>query len=858
MTENSNDNISKDKIKLGLNIGKDTLSLPKSGNDIKTNRFKHAIGKSGNRSIVEIKKRINLHSKNSNIAPKKSFNLTASENQDIEIRMSALSKRDSNVSDSIISKDNFSEKILRNSYAYKSSNNESTVNKTNSKTNSNKLDLPNDTYNASNKPKYSENENSAPIKAKEYTDINDNHENEEEVIIEKKKVSKKPSLNQKDSKHLKREIEAALLSDDDYSNEEDIDDGLLIDDLDSEIKAVKTVKSSTNLKKYQKKQVPVKKEIELSSDVIMLKDLARKMSIKLDEIIKLATDVGVVNASINTEIDADIGELIIREKGYVFKKCTKSDIYNVIVNVLDFEADSKDIVLKVPIVTIMGHVDHGKTSLLDYIRESRITEKESGGITQHIGAYQISSKSDDKITFLDTPGHAAFTAMRERGANVTDIVILVVAADDGIKEQTIEALNHAKAAKVPIIVAINKIDKPGANPKKVREQLLQHDLICEEFGGEIMSVEVSAVSGQGIDDLLDTIVLRFSMLEKKARISGPAYGVIIEAKMDKQTGVMVTLIVEQGVLKKGDIVICDECYGKVRFIRSDLGKNIIEVYPSGAVEIMGFGGLPTAGSKFYVVSNEKIAKELIDYNKNVNEGNVDKEEIDENMASLLNIEDLEELLDQVDKTSMQKNLFLIIKGDVFGSVEAIKTAVTKLENEECKIKIVHYGVGGITLSDIALASASSAENSDIIILGFSVRAESAAVKVAKQKNVNIKYYTIIYDLIEDIQNMIKGKMDDKIEEIIIGSAEVRNVFNIKKFGKICGCHINSGKIERNYKVRVIRDSVVIQNDFVKSLRKVKEDVSEVTQGFECGILLNKFNDIKVGDYIECFIEKKID
>ena len=532
-------------------------------------------------------------------------------------------------------------------------------------------------------------------------------------------------------------------------------------------------------------------------------------------------------------IDADTAELVIGTFGHKVKRVTEGDVENI----LQFEDDESELTRRSPVVTIMGHVDHGKTSLLDALRSSDVALGEAGGITQHIGAYQITLANGDHITFIDTPGHEAFTAMRSRGAKATDIVILVVAADDGIKAQTIEALNHAKAAEVPIIVAINKIDKPGADPSRVKQELLQHNLVSEELGGDTLIVEVSAKQKINLDLLEETILLQAEMLNLKANYAAKASGMVIESKIDKNRGVITTLLVQRGTLKVGDLVVAGGSYGKIKALHDDKRRNLSEATPAMPVEVLGLDYASDAGETFNVVEQEKQAREITEYRSQ-------KKALLKNALNKRG--SLEELFLRSGDGRI-KDLPLIIKADVQGSIEAIAGSLSKFNSEELKVKILHSAVGGINESDIALARASGA-----IIVGFNVRANVAARQQAESEAVDIRYYSIIYNLIDDVKSILSGMLSPTIREEYIGMAEIRKVYNITKFGKIAGSYVLSGYISRGAGVRLLRDNVVIHEGKLKTLRRFKEDVKEVKESFECGIAFENYEDIREGDKVEVF------
>ncbi len=607
---------------------------------------------------------------------------------------------------------------------------------------------------------------------------------------------------------------------------------------EKELKEKKVVK-----KKEEKKYEPGELGIIELSEFTTVRQLAAKINRKTKEIMAKLKEKGV-NAGANQMIDFSLIEEIAGEFGYLVDKIPYEHEALVELEKPDPEESLQE---RPPIVTLMGHVDHGKTSLLDKIRHSRITAKEAGGITQHIGAYQV-EHNGKKITFLDTPGHEAFTKMRARGANVTDIVILVVAADEGIKPQTVEAINHAKSAGVAIIVAINKIDKPEANPDMVKRQLLEHDLIVEDYGGDIVSVPVSAKSGQGIDELLEYILLIAEMLELKANPNRPAKGYIIEAKIDKGRGPVATVLVQNGTLKRGDVFTCGYTFGKVRGMFNDLGKQVKEAPPSTPVEVLGFNTIPDAGDKFYVVKSEQIAREIAEVKKLRDESSKQQKQ-----PKKLSLEDLFKKMEEGEV----KELPIVLKCDVQGSVETIDALLNKLSNEEVKINVIHKAVGAITENDVLLASASNA-----IIVGFHVKADKKTVKLAEQEGVEIRVHNIIYELTNEIKAAIEGMLEPEIKEEVIGRLEVRKVFKVPKVGFVAGCYVLEGYITRKSLVRVYRDNILIHEGRISSLKRFKDDVSEVKAGYECGLSIENLKDIREGDEIEAFItvevKKKLD
>ena len=568
-------------------------------------------------------------------------------------------------------------------------------------------------------------------------------------------------------------------------------------------------------------------------DEIVVSDLAAMLKMTAAEVVKKLFSLGVM-ATVNQVIDYDTAAIVATELG---AKAEKEIVVTIEDRIIDDSDDSaEDLSPRDPVVVVMGHVDHGKTSLLDAIRHTDVTATEAGGITQHIGAYRV-DLNGQKITFLDTPGHAAFTSMRARGAQATDIAVLVVAADDGIMPQTIEAINHAKAAGVDIIVAINKMDKPGATTDRIMQQLTEYDLIPEEWGGDTICVPVSALTGMNIDKLLESILLVAEMKELKANPNRAAKGIVIEARLDKNRGPIATLLVQNGTLHSGDIIVAGTSVGRVRVMVDDKGRKVKEAGPSVPVEIMGLAEAPQAGDAFDAVSDERLARELVEQRK--------QKQKEEQFKSFEKVT-LENLFSSL-KEGELKELNIIVKADVQGSVEAVKQSLEKLSNDEVRVKIIHGGVGAINESDVMLANASNA-----IIVGFNVRPDPVAAQNAERDGVDIRCYRIIYDCIDEIEAAIKGMLAPKFREVQQGRAEVRQVVKISSVGNIAGCYVLSGKVTRNSKIRVVRDGIVITEDEISSLRRFKDDVKEVAQNFECGIGLAKFNDIKEGDIFEAF------
>ena len=571
---------------------------------------------------------------------------------------------------------------------------------------------------------------------------------------------------------------------------------------------------------------------------ITVGELASRMKKTAGEVIKLLMKNGVM-AAINQTIDYDTAEFVATELGC---KVEKEVTVTIEEQIIDDHVDTADeLETRAPVVVVMGHVDHGKTSLLDAIRKTSVTAGEAGGITQHIGAYTV-DVGGKSITFLDTPGHAAFTSMRARGAMCTDIAILVVAADDGIMPQTIESINHAKAANVPIIVAINKMDKPTANPDKIKEQLTKYDLIPEEWGGDTVICPISAKTGMGLDNLLEMVTLTAEMLELKANPNRRGKGTVIEARLDKARGPIATLLVQNGTLKQGDIIIAGTAVGRVRVMTNDKGRTVKTAGPSQPVEITGLADVPTPGDEFDAVTDERMARELVEQRRQAAK---------DAAAKLQQKVTLDNLFARMQEGEM-KELPLIVKADVQGSAEAVKASLEKISNEEVRVRVIHTGVGAINESDVLLASTSGA-----IIVGFNVRADAGAQASIARSNVDIRYYRVIYDAIDEIESAMKGMLAPKYEEVVIGHAEVRMTYKVSAIGTIAGCMVKDGKVTRDAQVRVLRDNIVIHEGEIGSLQRFKDAVKEVTAGYECGMSVVKFNDIKEGDIFECFVMQEI-
>lgn len=580
-------------------------------------------------------------------------------------------------------------------------------------------------------------------------------------------------------------------------------------------------------------QEKIVKEVTIP-EVITVQELANRMAEKSADVIKKLMSLGVM-ATINQAIDADTAQIIVEEMGHKWKRVADSDVEDILKNAEDAAPEKQ--LPRAPVVTVMGHVDHGKTSLLDALRETNVAAKEAGGITQHIGAYQIEVDGGKKITFIDTPGHEAFSEMRARGAKVTDIVVLVVAANDGIMPQTVEAIRHAQAAEVPIVVAINKIDLPGADPMKVKTALLQHGIAVEEMGGECLCAEVSAKKRININKLLEAILLQAEILDLKANPNCKANGTVIEAKMEKGRGSVATLLVQQGTLNIGDIIIAGKEWGHVRAMFNEHGQKIHSAGPATPVEILGLQGTPAAGDNFNVVESETQAKEIVSYR-------IQKERDAKLVKSAKSA--MEQMLDKI-KSGEIKHLPVVIKADVQGSIEAIEGTLNKLSNNEVSVQILHSAVGPISESDVTLAKASHA-----FIIGFNVRAIPQARDMARRDGIDIRYYSIIYDVADDVKKGLEGMLSPELKEKILGYAEIRNVFNITGVGRVAGCMVTEGMVKRGAKVRLLRDNVVIHDGNLGQLKRFKDDVKEVKDGYECGMSFENYNDIQVGDFIECY------
>lgn len=572
-------------------------------------------------------------------------------------------------------------------------------------------------------------------------------------------------------------------------------------------------------------------------ETITVQELANRMSEKGATVVKTLMKMGMM-VTITQTIDADTAELVCEELGHTVKRVAESDVEELLKTHEDVPEHMRP---RSPVVTVMGHVDHGKTSLLDALRSTHVASGESGGITQHIGAYQVAVAGGQKVTFIDTPGHEAFTAMRARGAKVTDLVVLVVAANDSVMPQTIEAIHHAQAANVPIVVAINKIDVPGANPQKVRTDLLQHGVVVEAMGGEVMDVEVSAKQKINLDKLIETILLQAEILDLKADPDRQAEGVVVEAKMDKGRGSVATVLIQKGTLKVGDIFVSGQEWGRVRSLFNDHGQRVPQALPAEPVEVIGLQGTPSAGDDFVVVDSEAQAREVSAY----------RQRKAREILQVKTMSSAEHLLAKI-KAGEIKELPVLIKGDVQGSVEALNGILSKIKNDEVKVSILHSGVGAVNESDVSLARASKA-----IIIGFNVRANPTARELAKRDGVDIRYYSIIYDVADDMKAAVEGLLTPELREKILGYAEIRQVISVSKVGKVAGCMVKEGLVRRGAKVRILRDSVVIYNGALTQLKRFKDDVKEVKESFECGMSFENFDDIKVGDVVECYEMEEI-
>ncbi|MBS1082678.1 translation initiation factor IF-2 [Gluconobacter kondonii] len=588
------------------------------------------------------------------------------------------------------------------------------------------------------------------------------------------------------------------------------------------------------LERLRSDQVRVVRDV-IVPETITVAELANRMASRQGEVIKALMKMGVM-ATAAQSIDGDTAELVVEEFGHRIKRVSESDVE---IGIEGVEDSADELLPRAPVVTVMGHVDHGKTSLLDALRTTDVAASEAGGITQHIGAYQITAPSGKKITFIDTPGHEAFTSMRARGASVTDIVVLVVAADDGVMPQTIEAIKHAKAANAPIIVAINKIDKPGANPNRVRQELLSHEIVVEEMGGDTQDVEVSALKRTGLDKLEECILLQSEMLDLRANPDRVAEGVVIESRLDRGRGPVASVLVQKGTLRRGDILVAGSEWGRVRAVLDDRGRQLKDAGPSMPVEVLGLTGVPGAGEPFVVVENDARAREISEFRQRKIK---DKEAASQVAARGT----LDQMLARI-QAGVQKEVALLVKADVQGSAEAISATVQKLAHEEVAVRVLNASVGQITESDIQLAKAS-----DAIIVAFNVRATTQARELAQREGVDIRYYSIIYQVADDVEQLVKGKVAPKHREKFLGYAEIRQVFNITKTGKVAGCYVTEGLVKRGCGVRLLRDNVVIHEGELSQLKRFKDDVKEVARGYECGLSFAGYNDLREGDVVECY------
>ena len=626
-----------------------------------------------------------------------------------------------------------------------------------------------------------------------------------------------------------------------YTGSDDDDDDGWQQKRRRSLASIKRAREKEHLKQMEALKTPEKIVHEIIlPELITVQELANRMAERAATVVKCLMNLGVM-ATITQTIDADTAELVADELGHKVIRVSESDVEDVLKKGQDEASDLKH---RAPVVTVMGHVDHGKTSLLDALRSTDVAAGEAGGITQHIGAYQVTMASGQKVTFIDTPGHAAFTAMRARGAQITDIVILVVAADDGIMPQTIEAINHAKAAGVPIVVAINKIDTMGANPEKIKMDLLNHEVVVESMGGDVLCVEVSAKKRMNLEKLVESVLLHAEVLDLKANPDRDAEGVVVESKMEKGRGPVATVLISRGTLKVGDVFVVGQEWGRVRSLLNDAGKKVEFAIPAQPVEVVGLQGVPDAGDELIVVENEAKAREISAYRQRKA-----REALSVKRAGKGST--MEQMLEKI-KGGEVKELPVLVKGDVQGSVEALQGTLAKIANEEVRIAVIHAGVGSINESDVTLARASNAT-----IIGFNVRANPQARENAKRDGVDIRYYSIIYDVANDMKQAVEGLLTPEEKEKILGYAEIRQVIHISKIGNIAGCMVTEGMVKRGAKVRLLRDNVVIHEGDLAQLKRAKDDVKEVKSGFECGMRFEKYDDIKVGDVIECYEIEKI-
>jgi len=671
----------------------------------------------------------------------------------------------------------------------------------------------------------------------------------EEPIIEKKAEKKKESFESKkgfseeDERVFKKGFHnterrnSGKINVNAYMGDEEDEDGNI--KRGRSLASIRRAREKERLKHLEslKSNEKIVREVVIP-ETITVQELANRMSEKGATVVKTLMKMGMM-VTITQTIDADTAELVVEELGHKAKRVAESDIEEGLDT--NKEDNPADLLSRSPVVTVMGHVDHGKTSLLDALRSANVAEGESGGITQHIGAYQVQLKSGEKVTFIDTPGHEAFTAMRARGASVTDIVILVVAANDSVMPQTIEAIHHAKAAGVPIVVAVNKIDVPGANPQKVYMDLLNHEVVVESMGGDVLAVEVSAKKRLNLEKLVESVLLQAEVLDLKANPNRSAVGVVIEAKMEKGRGSVATVLVQKGTLHVGDIFIAGQEWGRVRSMYNDSGKKVEKALPAEPVEVIGLQGTPSAGDDFVVVENEAKAREISAY----------RQRKAREVLQVKSMSGAEQLFAKI-KAGEVKELPVLIKGDVQGSVEALNGILSKIANSEVKVRVLHSGVGAINESDITLARASKA-----IVIGFNVRANPTAREMARRDNVDIRYYSIIYDVADDMKLAVEGLLSPEIKEKMLGYAEIRQVISISKVGKVSGCMVTEGMVKRGAKVRLLRDHVVVYEGALAQLKRFKDDVKEVKEGYECGITFENFDDVKVGDVIECYEMEEI-
>ena len=688
----------------------------------------------------------------------------------------------------------------------------------------------------------------AEHKVRKSKDYEDDDEEDDEIyykkgkksssVVEKHSMTKEETFEQERKKIQKRSFEVQRrnnkISVNNYMGNSDDDDD------DYGYAPHRRFKKKQPKPVQQQTVTPQEKVIKevIIPETITIQELANRMAEKSTDVIKRLMSMGVM-ATINQAIDADTAQIIVEDMGHKVKRVSDSDVEE---GLTGPEDTAEDLLPRAPIVTVMGHVDHGKTSLLDALRETNVVAKEAGGITQHIGAYQITVEGGQKITFIDTPGHEAFSEMRARGAQVTDIVVLVVAANDGIMPQTIEAIRHAQAAGVPIVVAINKIDLPGADPMRVKSELLQYGIGVEEMGGESLCAEISAKKRINIDKLVETILLQAEMLDLKANPNHAAQGTVVEAKMEKGRGSVATVLVQRGTLRVGDILIAGKEWGRVRAMFNELGKKVLEAAPATPVEVVGLQGTPMAGDTFVVVKDEAQAREVTGYR-------IRKEREAKIVANTKSA--MEQMMDKI-KSGESKHLSVVIKADVQGSIEALEGSLKKLSNDEVSVQVLHSAVGAISESDVTLAHAS-----DALIIGFNVRANAQARDMAHRDGVDIRYYSIIYTVVDDVKKALEGMLTPELREKILGYAQIRNVFNITGVGKVAGCMVTEGMVKRGAKVRLLRDNVVIHDGNLGQLKRYKDDVKEVKEGFECGMSFENYSDIQVNDSIECYEVEEI-